>query len=109
MQTYKKQIAILLFLSIISLTVAHEDDEDNILGELIVDLMIGGAIEICTSFHTCSVLLNIFTMAVITCALIGLCINGCKDCRLPTEREAKRGIRRGLGIYAGRRLVRGFT
>lgn len=108
MKITKKQLIMMLLVAIISFARAHEDDEDDLLGELMFDLMVGGAIEICASFYTCSMILSILTVSIISFMLISLCITGCRDCRCPTERQVNRGFRHGAGIYAGRRVVRGF-
>lgn len=108
MQTPRKQLIIMLFLMIISVAMSYDDEEDDILSELLIDLMIGGALEICASFYTCSMLLQIMTITIILFIAISLCITGCRDCRCPTERQVNRGFRHGVGIYAGRRLARGL-
>ena len=80
---------------------AEEDEEDDIIGEMIVDLLVGAAVGVCQSIAACSFMRTIITLIFIVFALLNACINGCDDMRYPTSRE----MRRASTMYLGSRLT----
>tara|TARA_B110000495_G_C22939222_1_gene549465 strand:+ start:812 stop:1126 length:315 start_codon:yes stop_codon:yes gene_type:complete len=81
-----------------------EDDDDNIIEEIITDLLVGAAIEVCSMYTTCSLIMVFFTFGTLIIIAIALCIGeiGCSDifnCR---------NARRGATMGAGRAMVRGY-
>ena len=83
-----------------------EDDDDEILGELLTDLMVGVAVSACETNAMCSAFMTIVTIAVIIISLIGFCINGCRcdDEYTPSRKSFRRAGTSALGYGIGRTL-----
>ena len=100
------QYILMLFFGIMMFTIkfarGEEDDDDDIIGEIIVDLLIGAAVSVCQSNAVCNLYLTLFTVLFVVIALVNACINGCEDARYPSRRE----IRRAGTVYVGSRLFR---
>ena len=67
-----------IFLTILPKFVKADDDDDDIIGEIIVDLLIGVAMAACETSATCSSFMTIVSIAIILFTLLGCCISGCK-------------------------------
>ena len=77
---------------------AEDDDEDDILGEILVDILVGAAIAVCQSNAACNGLLTLVTVIFITISLIGWCLSGCEcDCEAPSRRQMRRAGTIGVG------------
>ena len=101
----KKSILLFALIFMIKfMMVFAEDDDDDIKGEIVVDLFVGAAIEVCTHYATCSVILFILSVIVLISALIG-CILGTLK---PGDVVNARNVRRMGTHYVGRSLVRGW-
>ncbi len=82
---------------------AEDDDDDNILGELIIDMLTGAAVAACQSNASCNAILAITTFIFTIIALVGWCMTGCNcDCEAPTRRDMRRAGGMGLGYSIGR-------
>lgn len=82
------------------------EDDDDLLGELLTDLMVGVAVSACETNAMCSAFMTIVSVAVIIISLIGCCINGCKcdDEYRPTGRSFRRAGTGAIGYGIGRSL-----
>lgn len=95
---------------IASLLIIVDAKKDDILKDFILDMAIGGGLEICSKYNTCRVALRLITFGIIMAYLLNWISRGCKcNCRMPTDREFNRGIRAVSGMYIGRSLVRSFN
>ena len=87
--------------------IATDDDDDkNILGEIVIDLLIGAGLSICESFvFRKAIMLFVCFIAFIT-VLIGFCSGeiGCED--ICNRRNARRGFTSGIGYGAARSFRR---
>ena len=85
-----------------------EDDDDNALGELAADLMIGVGIAICETSATCSMFMTIISMFVFIMMLCTCLCGSDHDRRglwdsMPSSRRV---VGTGAGYYAARRYLR---
>lgn len=83
-----------------------EDDDDDLLGELLTDLMVGVAVSACETNAMCSAFMTIVSITVIIISLIGCCINGCRcdDEYSPSGRTFRRAGTGAIGYGIGRAL-----
>ena len=88
--------------------VRAEDDDDDILGEILIDLFVGGAMAACETNATCSSFMTIVTIAIILFTVIGCCVNGCKcdDEYRPSRKTFRRMGTVGAGYGIGRSMFR---
>lgn len=100
----KTLISIILIASLLIIV----DAKDNMVKDMILDMAIGGGIEICSKYNTCRVALKLITVVIIIAYLLNWMWRGCK-CRMPTENEINRGIRAVSGMYLGRSVVRSLS
>ena len=100
----KTIISIILIASLLIIV----DAKDDMVKDMILDMAIGGGIEICSKYNTCRVALRLITVVIIIAYLLNWMSRGCK-CRMPTENEINRGIRAVSGMYLGRSLVRSVS
>lgn len=94
----KKSFNILpYFAFFIFVSVARAEDDDNIIGEIITDLLVGAAIEVCSMYATCRLIMAFFTFTALIIIVIALCLGeiGCKD--IFNCRNARRGATMGAG------------
>ena len=82
----------------------NNDDDEDVLGEVVIDLLTGIIIEECGKYQTCKMLLTIITLTLLLTAIFACIISGECKCRPLTERE----LRRVGTTYAGMRLRRAF-
>ena len=95
----------LLLLSIIFSTgLCYDDDDDNIIGEIVIDLLAGVMIEECGKYPTCRFYLTFISLTILLTALISCVLSGECRCRPLNNRE----LRRIGTTYAGMRLRRAF-
>ena len=97
-------IGMFAFASLITAVKAESDDDDDIVGEILIDLLTGAVLEMCTESVKCSQFLTIFTVATIIFGIVMTCITG--ECFF--ERPTTRNIRRGATVYGGMRALRWF-
>tara|TARA_B100001540_G_C15712340_1_gene599159 strand:+ start:227 stop:541 length:315 start_codon:yes stop_codon:yes gene_type:complete len=97
-------LVLVLFMINIIFVLAEEDDDNDIIGEIIIDLFVGGTVEICSYYNTCNTIMTIFFSIVIISTCLGLCI-GDTD---PDEVCNARCIRRCGTVFVGRRIVRSY-
>ena len=93
---------VVIMFSMFTAVKAETDDDDEILGEVLIDLLTGVVLEMCTESETCGYLLYIFTVAIILFGIIMTCVTG--ECFF--ERPTLRDVRRGATVYGGMRLKR---
>ena len=91
--------------SLLTIVYAKKDD---IVKDMLLDMAIGGGLEICSKYNTCRVALKLIAIAFIIAYLLNWISRGCK-CRMPTEDEISRGVRAVSGMYIGRFVVRSLT
>lgn len=101
----KTIISIILIVSLLLIVDAKKDD---MVKDMILDMAIGGGLEICSKYNTCRVALRLITVAIIIAYLLNWISRGCK-CRMPTESEINRGVRAVSGMYLGKSVVRSLT
>ena len=107
MKLNKIMTTILILASLLTIVDAKKDD---MVKDMILDMAIGGGLEICNKYNTCRVALRLITVAFIIAYLINWISRGCKcKCRMPTESEINRGVRAVSGMYIGRSVVRSLT
>ena len=103
----KTIISIILIASLLIIVDAKKDD---MVKDMILDMAIGGGLEICSKYNTCRVALRLFTVGMIIAYLLNWMSKGCRcKCRMPTENEINRGIRAVSGMYIGRSVVRSLS
>ena len=108
----KQTLVKIFFLLIIFLTILPKfvkaDDDDDIIGEIIVDLFIGVAMAACETSATCSSFMTIVSIAIILFTLLCCCINGCKcdDEYRPSGKTYRRIGTGAIGYGIGRSLFR---
>lgn len=100
----KSTLLIAMLFMIKFIMVFAEEEEDDIMGEIMVDLFIGAAMEVCSYYVTCSLIMSITFMAILILTLIG-CVLGMIE---PGDVVNSRNARRMSTHYIGRRLVRGY-
>lgn len=93
---------------IASLLIIVDAKKDDMVKDMILDMAIGGGLEICSKYNTCRVTLTFITVGIIIVYLLNWISKGCK-CRLPTESEINRGLRAVSGMYLGRSVVRSLS
>lgn len=108
---FSKNTVKILFIFTIMLTILPkfiraEDDDDDFLSEVVIDLMIGGAIAICESFHLCHMFITAVTVITIISLPFCLCAGIISPSGLCSERNARRGITNGIGYGATRAFMR---
>lgn len=108
MKINKTTLLKILFLSLFVFKLAYgysdEDDEDDILGEILVDMMVGVAIAVCETSVACTQIMHIIGTIVILITLISWICNGCR-CETPTKRDVRRGATIVSSRYAAKWLV----
>ena len=110
----KQTLAKLLFLLTIILTVlpkivrAEEDEDDDIIGELIIDLFVGIAMATCETNETCSKFMTIIAVAIMIFSIISCCITGCKCDKKykPNGKTLRRAGTIGIGYGISRRILK---
>jgi hypothetical protein len=95
-----RSIYMLIIMSFITMVRAKEDDD--ILGEIATDLFIGAAIEICSAFYVCHMIL--LTFVFISCVFI--CVGLCSGNIAFDEVFNCKNARRGGTVAIGRRIAR---
>ena len=99
------RFAYTLFIIMSFIAMAHgEEDDDDILAEAGHDLLIGAAIEICSAFYICNMLLMVISFVAFIIVCIGLCSGEIAFDEVFNCRNARRG-----GTYMiGRGITRRF-
>ena len=95
-----------LFLLFTFVTSVRADDDEDILGELMTDLLIGAAVAVCESYATCNAILTVITIISILILICG-CIFGDEH----TRKEIWEGLppsRRIAGTGAGYYLTKRY-
>ncbi len=102
----QKMAATIIFLvmmfSMFTAAKAESDDDDDVVGEIIIDLLTGIALEMCTESAACSSFLTVVCITTILIGLVLTCITGECFFEMPTSRQ----IRRGATVYGGMRARR---
>ena len=97
-----------IFLTILPKFVKADDDDDDIIGEIMIDLFIGVALAVCETSATCSSFMTIVTIAMILFTLLGCCISGCKcdDEYRPSGKTYRRIGTGAIGYGIGRSIFK---
>ena len=95
-------IGMLIFASLITSVKADSDEDDDLAGEIIIDLLTGVVLEMCTESVKCSQFLVIFTVATLMFGIVMTCVTGECFFECPTSKD----IRRGATVYGGMRARR---
>lgn len=97
---------IILFIITISVVKAEEDDDD-ILGEILTDILVGSAVAVCESYAACKGFMILITIVFIIISLIGWCCNGCRcdDEYYPSRRTMRRAGTSAISYGITRSLV----
>jgi hypothetical protein len=92
------------FFIFVSVVRAEDDDDDDTIGEIVTDLLVGAALEVCSMHATCHFIMMIFGFLAFIIVVIGMCSGkiGCD------EIFNYRNARRGATIGAGRGIVRSW-
>ena len=93
---------VIIMFSMFTAVKAESDDDDEILSEVLIDLLTGVVLEMCTENETCGYLLYISTIAILLIGIVVTCITG--ECFF--DRPTWRDVRRGATVYGGMRLKR---
>lgn len=95
-------------LAILPKFIRAEDDDDDLLGEVLTDIMVGVAVASCETNALCSAFMTIIAIVAITITLIGCCINGCRcdDEYRPSRKSFRRAGTGAIGYGIGRSLFR---
>ena len=85
---------------------ATNDDDDNIVGEIVTDLIIGVGMAICEEFVMCKLFMIIMGFICAIMVLIGLCSGeiSCED--ICNRRTARRSFTSGVGYGVTRSFRR---
>ena len=101
---------IISIILIASLLITVDAKKDDMVKDMILDMAIGGGLEICSKYNTCRIALRLITVGIIICYLLNWISRGCKcKCRMPTESEINRGVRAVSGMYLGKSVVRSLS
>ena len=105
MHGWQKMLLVLIgFLILSSLFVAvkaESDDEDDILGEILFDLMTGIAVDMCTQSASCANMMFTFCTVFLFVGLVSWCCTG--ECMCDCDRKT---ARRAGTVYAGAEMSR---
>jgi len=101
-----KSMWVFTFLLFATKCIATNDDDDNIVGEVVVDLMIGVGMAICDEFVMCKLFMMMMGFVCAIMVLIGLCSGeiSCED--ICNCRNARRGFTSGVGYGVTRSFRR---
>ena len=107
----KNTIAKILFVFTIMLTIfpkfiRAEDDNNNVLGEIAVDFMIGASMSVCETSAVCSSFMSFIAIIAFISILFGLCTGAIEPSDLCNKRQARRGLTAGIGYGFARRSLR---
>ena len=95
-------IFLIMMFSMFTAAKAESDDDDDVVGEIIIDLLTGIVLEMCTESAACSSFLTVVCIATILIGIVLTCITGECFFEMPTSRQ----IRRGATVYGGMRTRR---
>lgn len=96
---------LLITVSMLTLKVAAEDDDD-VAGEIATDLLIGAGIAICEGFVICKLFMTIFVLISLILFLIALCSGEITCADICNSRNARRGLTTGAGYSLARSFRR---
>lgn len=96
----------MIILAIMPKFIRAEDDDDNLLGDVLTDIMVGVAVASCETNALCSAFMTIVSIAFIIIILIGCCINGCRcdDEYRPSRKSLRRVGTSAIGYGIGRTI-----
>ena len=80
-----------------------DDDDEDLMGELFIDMVVGVSIAVCESYVTCAAFMYVISAIIIATMFIGWC---CESC--PCERPSGRTVRRLGGVTTGYTITRAF-
>jgi len=82
--------------------VAAEEDDDDLVGEILADLMIGVGIAICEEFVICKSIILVAGFIGFIVFIIGVCVGDVNCSDICNGRNARRGFTVGAGYGVGR-------
>ena len=104
--TYFTILSTLLLFMTFVIRVKGEDDDDDLLGELVTDLMVGVAMSVCEQYATCQAFMFTLGIIFLFVALCG-CMLGELSCEdYCTRRNARRSFTTGVGYGIGKSFLR---
>ena len=80
-----------------------EDDDEDLMGELFIDMVVGVTIAVCESYVTCASFMYIIGSIAISTTLVAWCCEGCH-----CDRPSNRTVRRFTGVTTGYAFTRSF-
>jgi hypothetical protein len=92
------------FIFFVSVVRAEDDDDDDAIGEIVTDLLVGAALEVCSMHATCHFIMMIFGFLAFIIVVIGMCSGKISYDEIFNYRNA----RCGATIGAGRGIVRSW-
>ncbi len=97
---------LLIFAGLFTKVIADEGDEDDILGEIVADLMIGFALSVCEEFVICRAFMIAVGLTALLATIVCCCLGelSCEDAC--SRRRARRTFTSGIGYGIGRSLYR---
>ena len=98
----------LIFIAYKTIRVAawDDDDEDDIIGEIIVDMIVGAGMAVCEQYATCRLMMTIITLASLVFVCVGMCVGFIDKSDVCNKRTVRRGLTTGGGYYAARGILR---
>lgn len=94
-----------IIMSFIAMVHGDDDDDDDILAEIAVDFFIGAAIEICSAFYVCHMLLLVISFVAFIIVCTGLCSGEIAFDEVFNCRNARRGGTSMIGRGMTRRFM----
>jgi hypothetical protein len=83
-----------------------DDEDDDEIADAIVDLMVGVGLALCQGNATCSGIMSIISIIILTIGLVVWIWEGCKcNCERPSNKQIRSGFRIG-GAYGVTRWLR---
>ena len=86
--------------------IATDDDDDDIAGEIVTDLIIGAGVAICEEFVVCKLVMIIMGFVCAIMVLIGLCSGEIRCEDICNRRTARRSFTSGVGYGVTRSFRR---
>lgn len=91
-----------IFIAIFPKFIRAEDDDDDIVGEIIMDLAVGVMIAMCETSVTCSSFMNIVIIIALISLPFCLCAGVIEPGDICNKKHARRGLTTGVGYSVAR-------
>lgn len=80
-----------------------DDDDEDLMGELFIDMVVGVSIAVCESYAGCAAFMYVIGSIALATMFIGWCCEGCH-----CDRPSNRTVRRFTGVTTGYAFTRSF-